>query len=121
MASDEFPAAEDLDLGAIMSALADPLRRRVVEELIQLPADVERTCASFDLPISKSSQTFLFRVLREAGLTFDENYGNRRGVSLRRDDLEARFPGLLGLLEHDAQRSASRSTARASDDSVRRR
>lgn len=95
------PLTEELDIGRVLSALADPLRRRVVLELLDLEPGTERSCASFDLPISKSSQTFLFRTLRQAGLTFDANYGNRRGVSLRRDDLDARFPGLLTMLENE--------------------
>jgi hypothetical protein len=42
-------------------------------------------------------------IARQAGLTYDENDGNRRGVSLRRDDLNERFPGLITLLEHEAR------------------
>jgi DNA-binding transcriptional ArsR family regulator len=35
------------------------------------------------------------RVLREAGLTRTRVEGAKRYVSLRREDLQARFPGLL--------------------------
>jgi hypothetical protein len=37
-------------------------------------------------------------VLREAGLTNTRLDGTQRHVSLRRDDLEHRFPGLLGAV-----------------------
>jgi DNA-binding transcriptional ArsR family regulator len=103
MNESEYPPADQMDIGKVMSALADPLRRQVVTELLELPPGGERSCKSFNLPIAKSSQTFLFRTLRQAGLTYDENYGNRRGVSLRRDDLNERFPGLIALLEHEAR------------------
>ncbi|MFL9657150.1 hypothetical protein ACJ7VE_25960 [Streptomyces sp. PB17] len=40
-----------------------------------------------------------FRVLREAGLIDEIDYGNRKGIRLRRADIEQGFPGLLALLE----------------------
>ena len=54
-----------------------------------------RPCGSFDLDISKSTKTHHFRVLRESGLITQEAQGNCRMTSLRREDLDARFPGLL--------------------------
>lgn len=92
------PARDDIDLGAVFSALADPNRRAIIRELVLEEDGVERYCASFDVPLSKSSRTFHFKILREAGLTWDIDYGNRKGVILRREDVEARFPGLLNLL-----------------------
>jgi len=35
-------------------------------------------------------------VLREAGLTRTRIHGRRRYVSLRHEDLELRFPGVIG-------------------------
>ncbi|WP_327238313.1 helix-turn-helix domain-containing protein [Streptomyces sp. NBC_01317] len=102
--ADEFghPAPGEMDLGKVLAALADPLRRGVVTALLREPDGTERTCASFQLPVSKSSCTYHFRVLRESGLILHPDYGNRRGVTLRRAELEQRFPGLLGVLAHDA-------------------
>jgi DNA-binding transcriptional ArsR family regulator len=102
---DEFghPAPAEMDLGKVMAALSDPLRRRVVTELLAEPDNAERTCASFHLPVSKSTCTHHFRVLRESGLLRDQDYGNRRGVVLRRAELDQRFPGLLALLAHEAR------------------
>jgi DNA-binding transcriptional ArsR family regulator len=97
---EHIPTAEELDLGKVLNALADPHRRRVIRELLEEPEGAERTCASFALPVSKSSNTFHFRVLREAGLTYDTSYGNRRGVSLRRLDIDSRFPGLLDAISN---------------------
>lgn len=111
MSEEHGPDVAELDFGRVMAALADPLRRQVVVELLAEPEGAERTCASFELPISKSSRTFHFRVLRESGLTWDENYGNRKGVSLRRADIDARFPGLLDVVAH-AGDQAGAETAR---------
>ena len=98
---DGHPEASEMDLGSVLSALADPLRRRVVAELIRSPCCDERTCVSFNLPVSKASLTHHFRVLREAGLIRQVDRGNSRGTKLRHDDLETRFPGLLALIAAD--------------------
>jgi DNA-binding transcriptional ArsR family regulator len=55
----------------------------------------ERTCKSFDLPVVKSTCTHHFRVLREAGVIRQRLEGTTRLNSLRREDLDHRFPGLL--------------------------
>ncbi|MER5883676.1 helix-turn-helix transcriptional regulator [Streptomyces sp. NPDC001941] len=93
------PEVDALDLGAVFRALADEHRRSVMAQLAADRGDGERGCNSFDLPISKQTQTHHFRVLREAGLIDEVDYGNREGVRLRRADIEKRFPGLLALLE----------------------
>ncbi len=95
METKRLPTRNELEVGKVLSALSDPHRRNVVLTLLSEPEGTERTCTSFGLPVTKATSTFHFRVLREAGLTYDLSYGNRRGVSLRRDDIEARFPGLL--------------------------
>lgn len=91
------PAVEDIDLSSVLAALADPMRRRVVLELAQAP-EVERLCASFELPVAKSTRTHHWRVLREAGLVWQRDAGNRLVMRLRHDDLQQRFPGLLDTL-----------------------
>ena len=91
------PATEDIDLSAVLSALADPMRRRVVLELAQHP-ETERLCASFELPVAKSTRTHHWRVLREAGLVWQHDAGNRLVMRLRHEDLQERFPGLLDTL-----------------------
>jgi DNA-binding transcriptional ArsR family regulator len=86
------PETADLDLTAILQALGDPIRLEIVR---RLAADGERTCGSFDLGISKATRSHHFKVLREAGLTSTRLEGTHRHVSLRREDVEIRFPGLL--------------------------
>jgi DNA-binding transcriptional ArsR family regulator len=98
--------SDDLDLGKVLAALSDPHRREVVATLAAAVEDVERTCASFNLPVSKSTITHHFKALVESGLVTNVDYGNRRGVLLRRCDLDERFPGLLNLLvAENAQRA----------------
>ncbi|CAM5386110.1 hypothetical protein SMICM304S_02349 [Streptomyces microflavus] len=50
-------------------------------------------CIAFDLPVSKSTTTHHFKVLREAGVIRQHYEGTSRMSRLREDDLEARFPG----------------------------
>ncbi|KUN75181.1 ArsR family transcriptional regulator [Streptomyces bungoensis] len=88
------PPAEELEVGPILLALADANRRRVVAELAERP-DEERLCASFELPVSKSSRTRHWRVLREAGLVYQRDAGNGLYMRLRKEDLDRRFPGLI--------------------------
>ena len=58
------------------------------------------------MPVTKSTCTHHFRVLREAGVIQQRQQGTSRLNTLRRDDLEARFPGLLAtILQSAAYRS----------------
>jgi DNA-binding transcriptional ArsR family regulator len=97
------PPTEDLTLAAVMAALSDPARVAIVRVLA---ADGERTCGTFDLGISKATRSHHFKVLREAGLTHTRAEGTHRHVSLRREDLDARFPGLLDAVLTAAEREA---------------
>ena len=54
-----------------------------------------RRCGTFDLEITKSTLTHHFRILREAGIIEQRCEGTAKLNSLRREDLQARFPGLL--------------------------
>ncbi|ARU94544.1 ArsR/SmtB family transcription factor [Tatumella citrea] len=96
------PEAEDIELGELLQALADPLRRQVIRELVLLPEGSERTCASFNLPVSKATLTHHFKILRHSGLIRQVDRGNSRAAQLRRSDIEQRFPGLLALLASEA-------------------
>jgi len=87
------PERHELELAAVLHALSDPMRLQIVAELAATRG--ERTCKSFKLPIVKSTCTHHFKVLREAGLIRQQVVGTKRVNSLRRDDLEGRFPGLL--------------------------
>ena len=95
MVAPGHPKVEDIEIGAVLNALADSNRRRVVLDLWDAAEGEERTCQSFELPVSKSTQTHHFKILREAGLVTCVDHGNRNAVSLRRAELEAKFPGLL--------------------------
>ena len=88
------PGRAEIELAAVLHALSDPVRLQMVAALAGIE-DGERTCGSFDVPVTKSTCTHHFKVLREAGVISQRQEGTARLNTLRRDDLEARFPGLL--------------------------
>lgn len=88
----EQPAIEAVELADVLHALSDPARLAIVRGLA---ADGERQCGSFDLGLTKATRSHHFKVLREAGLTYTRLEGTARYVTLRREELDARFPGLL--------------------------
>jgi DNA-binding transcriptional ArsR family regulator len=86
------PSLEEISLSAVLHALSDPVRLRIVAGLAR---GDERNCASFELPVTKSTCTHHFKVLREAGVIRQRSVGPARFNTLRREELDARFPGLL--------------------------
>ena len=89
------PPPEDFTVLAILHALSDPTRMTVVQTLRASP---ERACGTFPVEVAPSTLTHHFRVLREAGIIRQREDGNRRWTTLRGEDLEARFPGLLDAI-----------------------
>lgn len=88
----EQPALEAIELHHVLHALSDPARLAIVRALAD---EGERQCGSFDLGLTKATRSHHFKVLREAGLTHTRLEGTARYVTLRSDELEARFPGLI--------------------------
>jgi DNA-binding transcriptional ArsR family regulator len=86
----------DVSLQAALEALADPVRRSVLQQLAR-SADWTRPCGTFDLPVSKATGSHHFSVLRNAGLIEQRDEGPRRLNRLRAEEFENRFPGLLEL------------------------
>jgi DNA-binding transcriptional ArsR family regulator len=90
------PPTDELELTAVLHALSDPQRLRIVQLLAE--QDMPVPCGSLPLGISKSTATHHFRVLREAGLIEQSPTGTTKLTALRRADLDARFPGLLEIV-----------------------
>jgi DNA-binding transcriptional ArsR family regulator len=88
----EQPAIQEVELSDVLHALSDPTRLEIVRGLA---ADGERQCGSFDLGLTKATRSHHFKVLREAGLTNTRVVGTARYVTLRREELDAKFPGLV--------------------------
>ncbi len=99
----EYPAVEELQLVDVLQALGDPIRLQLVRILDE--ADGAICCAEIPLPVSKSTGSHHLKVLREAGVVRAQVDGTRRYYTLRRDDVEARFPGLLDSVLRSEERA----------------
>jgi DNA-binding transcriptional ArsR family regulator len=88
------PATEQIELATVLAALSDPTRLAIVRQLAEA-GETETMCGSLGDYGSKSNLSYHLARLREAGVTRTRIEGTARYISLRRDDLDARFPGLL--------------------------
>jgi DNA-binding transcriptional ArsR family regulator len=102
----DYPDRDEIELVAVLDALADPVRL----ELLRIIADADGAlaCAEIPLPVSKSTGSHHLKVLREAGLVRAREEGTRRYYTLRREDVDARFPGLLTAILHAGARAEAR-------------
>ncbi|MFC5813594.1 ArsR/SmtB family transcription factor [Nonomuraea harbinensis] len=91
----QHPELEEMTLVAVMGAFSDPIRVGLVRVLAD---GRERGWGELRVPVAKSTLSHHLRVLRDAGITRTRQEGTRCYVKLRRDDLDARFPGLLDVV-----------------------
>jgi DNA-binding transcriptional ArsR family regulator len=103
------PEPDEFTLEAVLHALSDPIRLRIVCGLRE--CGDERRCGSFAVPVTKSTLTHHFRVLREAGVITQRQEGTARLSRLRADALDARFPGLLEAILSAAGSQAAPAAA----------
>jgi DNA-binding transcriptional ArsR family regulator len=87
------PDQAEIELGGVLHALSDPVRLKIVRALAE--SACECTTGTIDVPVTKSTCTHHFKVLREAGVIRQRQEGTSRMNTLRHEDLERRFPGLL--------------------------
>ncbi|MFE2141618.1 ArsR/SmtB family transcription factor [Streptomyces sp. NPDC059456] len=87
------PGPAEIHLEAVLHALSDPVRLSIVRDLADTPREL--ACSYFVLPVTKSTTTHHFRVLREAGVIRQTYRGTAKMNELRRAELEDLFPGLL--------------------------
>lgn len=86
------PAATDISLDSVLHALSDPIRREIVRKLM---ASDSMSCSQACATHAPSTVSFHHKILREAGLIRSEKKGVEVINTLRRTEIEARFPGLL--------------------------
>ncbi|NUU61932.1 ArsR/SmtB family transcription factor [Paenibacillus agri] len=86
------PDQADIHLSTVLDALSDPIRLLIVSELHNVG---ERACGDINVPVVKSTASHHIRTLRESGIVNVRVQGTQRLVSMRTEDLNIRFPGLL--------------------------
>lgn len=87
------PERDEIRIASVLHALADPVRLQIVRALAVHEEGI--SCGSLPLGVTASTLTHHVRTLREAGVVHVRPQGTSRISSLRRDDLDALFPGLL--------------------------
>lgn len=107
------PARDQIDLSAVLEALSEPTRRDVVLRLLD---EGESPCQALGDCAPKTNLSYHYARLREAGVTRTRLVGPYRMISVRVDDLDARFPGLLDAVVGAARaaRAAEREHETAS-------
>ncbi|MES5896524.1 MULTISPECIES: helix-turn-helix transcriptional regulator [Bacillus cereus group] len=94
------PETNDIRLTTVLDALSDQIRIQIVREIAKIG---EQSCGNVNIPIPKSTLSHHYKVLRESGITYTRIEGTQRFNSLRTDDLNKRFPGLLDAILQAAE------------------
>ncbi|NPU14600.1 MULTISPECIES: ArsR/SmtB family transcription factor [Bradyrhizobium] len=97
------PSRDDITLAGVLSALADPMRLRIVKGLMEQSDCMSCTAAAPCPDIPKSTLSNHFRILREAGLIQTTKKGVEHRNVVREADLNARFPKLLKTILASAE------------------
>lgn len=92
----KHPTIEQVELTDIMYALADPTRLEIVVMLAQ--AGRKLTCGEINLNRPKSSMSHHFKILRSAGLVETLIEGTEHMNSLRLEEVEGKYPGVLSAV-----------------------
>ncbi|MCX4691478.1 helix-turn-helix transcriptional regulator [Streptomyces sp. NBC_01408] len=97
MAAEELhhPDAARIELVEVLAALGHPVRLEIVRTLAGSGAEV--FCGAVAEGLPRSTVTHHLRTLREAGVICQRPEGRKLFLTLRRQDLDRRFPGLLAL------------------------
>jgi DNA-binding transcriptional ArsR family regulator len=86
------PGREQITLSGVLYALGDPIRLAIVH---QLAVEGEQNCCDFEFAIARSTMSHHFKILRESGVILSRKSGTQHLNSLRQEDLNESFPGLL--------------------------
>lgn len=88
----KHPSREEIQLDKVLAALGSPIRLAAIRKIL-----TGEPCPCYTIlpQVTKSTMTHHFRILRESGIVQQHHNGRVFSLSIRRDDLEARFPGLM--------------------------
>jgi DNA-binding transcriptional ArsR family regulator len=89
------PDLADVGVLAVLQALSDPVRLEMVRQLASCPVEDGLQCNQMRLPVKKAAASHHLKVLWEAGLVDAEKQGVYKIITLRGEELDRRFPGLL--------------------------
>lgn len=91
----DHPKLSTVPLESVMQALSDPCRVAIVRALLDQP---ELACNELPVDVAKATLSHHMDVLREAGLIKTHVVGAKCLSSVRKADVEKKFPGVLALV-----------------------
>lgn len=92
------PSRDSINLVTLLAALADPVRLTLMQAMYSRTGPVDCSVIAEGVEVSAPTVSHHYRVLREAGLTTTTVEGRRRVVTIRYEDLDVCFPGLLAAV-----------------------
>ena len=101
------PKKDEITLTGIMYALSDSIRLQIVTKLAD---GADKGAWEFKAICKLPTLAYHFRILREAGITLTRIEGRNHYISLRREDLDERFPGLLNSVLNAARETKDASS-----------
>jgi DNA-binding transcriptional ArsR family regulator len=108
----DHPDLDDVEITTVLFALSEPARLELVRQLAAQGPQTVAQCHTVDPTVPKSTFSHHLKTLRESGVIRNEPAGRQRTISLRREDLDRRFPGLLAsVLSRPARVAPHRPSA----------
>lgn len=96
------PSAKEISVDGILHALSDPIRRTIIARLMDCKS---MSCNKACDELSPSTISFHHKILRESGLIRSEKIGVQVINSVRFEEVEKKFPGLLAtILKHHREK-----------------
>jgi len=106
------PDTDQIELANVLTALGDETRLAMLGYLARNEGR-EMTCGQFNALGAKTILSYHLAKLREAGVVRVRPEGTKRMISLRRNDLDERFPGFLDAILDKAVTIAVEAEAHA--------
>jgi DNA-binding transcriptional ArsR family regulator len=97
-----YSDTKKVPLSSVFYALSDPARLQIIKILLDKK---EAPCGDCKMPVSKSTLSHHYKVLRQAGWVKTRSEGTRQYNSLRLDEINERFPGLLALIASQSEQA----------------
>jgi DNA-binding transcriptional ArsR family regulator len=91
----QHPDLAEVELLTVLQALSDPVRLEIVRQLAANEDGKGLMCHQLEIPVTKSTGSHHLKTLANAGVTAERQEGTSKYLSLRRAELEQRFPGLI--------------------------
>jgi DNA-binding transcriptional ArsR family regulator len=93
----DAPDLSTISTVTVLQALADPVRLEIVRQLAECGSR-ELSCGQIEVPVRKSTTSHHLKALSCAGILAEREVGTRKYLSLRREELDRHFPGLIDLV-----------------------